>query len=403
VRHVIASAVALALVAGGAAARAETPKQKAEKLVKKLATSKKAEERAAAAEELGNLGAWDAVPALAAALKDPDTHVRGRAIYALTQLKDAARPAAPEIKGVLTDGDPTTRYNAIVILKNLDLATPAELAPAMVSLLKDGERDQPAKVAKMLVGLGLDDPGVRAAVFDGLDRGSPKVRERLLDSLRERELVKTKAAWRSDLIQKLVALAASDSDPKLRTSAVHALSDVRPPTPAVSQALLKALDDPEREVSKAAANAINSVEGPTLAPQAITHLTQNLKSPDPAVRAAAAQTLGNMMGWRERFTPALANVMLTDKEPAVRAAAAEAVGELGDDNTWASLVKALKTDSSPRVRRAVLLVFSEPRRKLYLARSGQLEAALSAIDAAAKDPDDLVRSSAAAAAEAMRR
>jgi HEAT repeat protein len=403
VKHVIASAVVLALAAGGVPAWAETPKQKAEKLIKKLSTSKKAEERAEAAEELGRLGAWDAVPALAAALKDPDSHVRGRAIYALTQLKDAAKDAAPAIKGVLTDSDPTTRYNAVVILKNLKLATPAELAPALVSLLKDGERDQPATAAKMLVGLGLDDPGVRAAVFDGLDHGTPAVRDRLLDSIRDRELVKTKAAWRNDLIQKLVALAASEPDPKLRTIAVHAISDVRPPTPAVSQALLKALDDPDRAVSKAAANAINSVEGPTLAPQAVAHLTQALKSPDAAARAAAAETLGNMFGLRERITPGLVSVMLTDKEPTVRAAAVQALGELGDDSTWASLVKALKTDSTPRVRRAVLLVFSEPRRKLYLARSGQLEAALSAIDAAAKDEDELVRNAAAAASEAMRK
>ena len=55
------------------------------------------------------------------------------------------------------------------------------------------------------------------------------------------------------------------------------------------------------------------------------------------------------------------------------------------------------------MRRAVLVVFSEPRRKLYLARSGQLEAALSAIDAAAKDEDELVRNAAASASDAMRK
>jgi HEAT repeat protein len=167
--------------------------------------------------------------------------------------------------------------------------------------------------------------------------------------------------------------------------------------------LLKALADSDRDVAKAAAGVINSVEGPTLAPQAVTHLTQGLKSADPATRIAAAAALGNMIGWRERFTPALVSVMLTDKDPAVRAAAVEAVGEAGDDPTLVSLIKALKTDSSPRVRRAVLVVFSDSRRKLYLARSGQLEAALAAIDAAAKDPDELVRNAAAAAADAMRK
>ena len=89
--RVIKSIMVLALLLPGAVpARAETPKQKAEKLVKKLSTSKKPDERAAAAEALGDMGAWDAVPALAAALKDPDAHVRVSATYALAKLKDAA-------------------------------------------------------------------------------------------------------------------------------------------------------------------------------------------------------------------------------------------------------------------------------------------------------------------------
>jgi len=396
--------IALALLLlGTASVSAETPKEKAAKLVKKLSTSKKADERAAAAEALGDMGAWDTVPALAAALKDPDAHVRVSASYALAKLKDAAKDAVPAVKEVLADRDPTVRYNAVVILHNLHAATPAEIAPALVSLLKDGERDQSGKAAQMLVALGLDDAGVRAAVLDGLDHGTPQVRTRLVDALRHGEIVRTKAAWRNDLIQRFATLATSDPDPKLRSSAVVALHDVRPPTPAAAQALLKALDDSDRDVAKAAAGVINSVEGPTLAPQAVTHLTQGLKSADPAARIAAAAALGNMIGWRERFTPALVSVMLTDKDPAVRAAAVEAVGEAGDDPTLVSLIKALKTDSSPRVRRAVLLVFSDSRRKLYLARSGQLEAALAAIDGAAKDPDELVRNAAAAASDAMRK
>jgi len=297
--RVIKSIMVLALLLPGAVpARAETPKQKAEKLVKKLSTSKKPDERAAAAEALGDMGAWDAVPALAAALKDPDAHVRVSATYALAKLKDAAKDAVPAVKGVLADRDPTVRYNAVVILHNLHAATPAEIAPALVSLLKDGEGDQPGKVAKMLVAQGLDDAGVRAAVFDGLDRGRPEVRTLLVDALRHGEIVRTKAAWRNDLIQRFATLATSDPDPKLRASAVLALHDVRPPTPAVAQALLKALDDSDRDVAKAAAGAINSVEGPTLAPQAVTHLTQRLKSGDPAARIAAAEALGEMIGWR---------------------------------------------------------------------------------------------------------
>src|SRR5712692_2819004 len=102
-RRVMRSRIGTALLIVGlvgmaAPARAESPKERAAKLMKKLATDKKAEERSAAAKELGDMGAWDAVPALAAALKDPSADVRAGAAYALVKLKDKAKDAAPALK-----------------------------------------------------------------------------------------------------------------------------------------------------------------------------------------------------------------------------------------------------------------------------------------------------------------
>ena len=91
--------------------------------MKTLARDKDAQKRADAAESLGDMGAWDAVPALAAALKDPSADVRIAATYALTKLKDHAQEAVPALKEMLGDPNSLVRYNAVVALQNMDAAT----------------------------------------------------------------------------------------------------------------------------------------------------------------------------------------------------------------------------------------------------------------------------------------
>src|SRR5262245_36667148 len=122
------------LPGAAAPAMAESPRERAAKLMKKLATDKKAQVRADAAKELGDMGAWDAVPALAAALKDPAGEVRVAAAYALVELKDKAKDAAPALKEALTDRERLVRYNAVVALHNMEAATPAQLAGPIASL-----------------------------------------------------------------------------------------------------------------------------------------------------------------------------------------------------------------------------------------------------------------------------
>src|SRR3954468_18086400 len=91
----------LAALSATVAARAESPRDRAIKLQKKLATDKKAEVRADAARELGEMGAWDSVPALATALEDPADEVRAASAGALVDLKEHAKPAVPALKKAL--------------------------------------------------------------------------------------------------------------------------------------------------------------------------------------------------------------------------------------------------------------------------------------------------------------
>src|SRR4051794_21937115 len=159
---IIRGTVALLVLAAFSAAlpaRAESPRDRALKLQKKLATDKNAEVRAESARTLGEMGAWDAVPALAKALEDPADEVRAASAGALVDLKEHARPAVPALEKALDDRYRSVRYNAVVALHNLDAATPAELGKAIASLLEgaDDEKEM-ADVVDMLMDLGLDDP-----------------------------------------------------------------------------------------------------------------------------------------------------------------------------------------------------------------------------------------------------
>jgi HEAT repeat protein len=202
-------------------------------------------------------------------------------------------------------------------------------------------------------------------------------------------------------VKRLTPLVTGDRDPKVRRQAIVLLWHGKAHSGAAGEALLKALDDPDPEVARQAASTLNGIERSPLPAKAVTHLTQKLKSSDPAQRAAAARTLGGFMGWREKFTPLLTAALLGDKEPGVRLAVVDALGEIDDDTAIPSLLKALKTDAEPRVRAAICANWSEPQVKLRFARTNTLEDALAALEAARSDP--LVKGAAEGALAELRK
>jgi HEAT repeat protein len=62
-------------------------------------------------------------------------------------------------------------------------------------------------------------------------------------------------------------------------------------------------------------------------PGKVSNLLENLTNPDPACRAEAAQTLGEIGD--ENAIPALAKVVSDDPNPEVRGSAIRALGKLG--------------------------------------------------------------------------
>jgi HEAT repeat protein len=379
--------LAVGLLGGGALARAESPKERAAKLTKKLATDKKASVRADAAKELGDIGAWDAVPALAAALKDPAPEVRAGAAYALVKLKDKAKDATPALKEALGDSDRLVRYNAVVALHNMETGTPAELAAPMVSLFDGADKDDRESVAAMLVNLGFEDPVARKTILDTLEQGDWQVRLEIMQQMWRQDSMKGSGPWKDDVVKTLTPLVTDDLDAKVRLQAILLLWQGKAYSSApVGAALLKALDDRDREVAMQAASTLNGIEGSPLPMQGVTHLTQKLKSADPQQRAAAARALGGFIGWREKFTPLLTAALLNDKDPTVRLAVVDALGEIVDDDAIPALLKALKSDTDPRVRAAICTNWSETQVKLRFARTNTLEDVIAALEAARSDP-----------------
>ncbi|MBC7315517.1 MAG: HEAT repeat domain-containing protein, partial [Chloroflexi bacterium] len=112
-------------------------------------------------------------------------------------------------------------------------------------------------------------------------------------------------------------------------------------------------------------------------------IAAKLHSPEPYVRAAAAEALGL---WRQTGVIGMLVEALQDEDPSVRSSAATALGHIGDQEALKPLVAALK-DPSLWVRRAATEA---------LGRIGDVHA-VSALQAVLQREPPLVRAAAAAA------
>ena len=121
-----------------------------------------------------------------------------------------------------------------------------------------------------------------------------------------------------------------DPDKSVRFSAARALGQLgTQATPAVVDAFLTALRDPDNNVRYSAARALGQL-GTQATPAVVDALLAALRDPDNNVRVGATYVLGQL---GTQATPAVVDALLTalrDPDESVRASAASALDQLGD-------------------------------------------------------------------------
>jgi len=246
-----------------------------------------------------------AVPALIAALKDPDVEVRRAAARSLSNLGDR-RAVLPLIEA-LRDGDAEVRSNAAQGLGELE---DVRAIPGLSALLKDASKD------------------VRHAALHALENFAEQVPDETI----------------------LAALGDSDSEVRLAALnlAENRLSagdeDRRTADPRYVSAFSRLLGDSDADVRGQAASALGEV-GLTEAPAALLNAAKDRNAD---VRRQVACALGEI---RDPKTVPVLKELTQDANADVRQQAVHALAEIRDRTALEALVSALKS-SDPVVRRS---------------------------------------------------
>lgn len=310
------------LVVGMMGARpvsAESPREQAQKLMKVLRTDKKAEKRADAAERLGSLGASDAVPALAEALRDTDAQVRGKAAYSLWELKDYAGPSLAAIRAAVdAESDGRTILNEVALLRHLKVDAKA-LQPAVERALADSNFEVRLDAARQLVG-DVDAMRLLPIAIEGVGEHSPEFNDSV-------GLLKDLADTNDRRLVAPLLDTARKGDKRQAHYASDYLLFFKPVPPDVLPILQRFLDSPDPEVREYGANSLERLG--TDAKFAAPRLTQLLKDPSEDVRQEAAETLRGIGPAAQAAVPALIEAFQTTKKREAREACVMALSAMG--------------------------------------------------------------------------
>lgn len=151
---------------------------------------------------------------------------------------------------------------------------------------------------------------------------------------------------------RILTVLLNDRDGWIRQTAADALGKIG--EPSVEPFLISALRDPDPAVRAAAARSLGRLSSASR--EAGTALLSLLRDSDLSVRRAAAQALGTIEGLAA-LVPAVA-ALLTDSDPAVREAAAHALSSMEARESWEALA-ASTTDPHPAVRQWVVAALGE--------------------------------------------
>jgi HEAT repeat protein len=405
-----------------------------------------------AAQALAELGpeARGVVPALAAALKDPERHVRIAAARALGKVGTLSPETLAALKVAAKDEDASVRDVATEACYVIFGKATKEDVPALLTALKDREPLIHLPAARALGKAGSLSPDTLAALKLAAKDEDTSVREAVSDVWQRLLSQATKEELLPALLTSLKA-----PDRYVRSAAVGALGKVRslsPDTLATLKAaaeeedasvgdvvtkacdvifgnankedvpaLLTALKDPDRSLRIVAARALGKASP---SPEALAALKAAAKDEDTSVRKVATWACYVIFGNANKEDVPTLLTALKDPDRYVRSAAACALGKVGSlsPDTLAALKTAAK-DEDTSVREAVtdawqrllsqatkedlpalLTALKDPERSLRIAAARALGKVgslspdtLAALLTALKDPDRYVRIAAARA------
>ena len=276
-------------------------------------------------ETLGLMGrdAEGAVPALIAALRQPNFFVQGHPIRSIFNWKcvltlaEIGAPAIPALVETLSDANADIRYYAAEALSYMGYeARPAALA--LVPLLND-EYDKVRAMAASALGKMKSRPLEDITViFDSMDM-DPTLEKRIQAD--DEMLAKAAQAAIPDLMPML-----EDENYSIRAAAVHALGTLG--GAVAVPALTAALKDRHDKVREAAATALGEIGHPAKAAvPALIHILKKGPYEAQGVRVSAVQGLGGI------GTPAAASGLieaLNDQSSFIRRMVIVALASIGE-------------------------------------------------------------------------
>jgi cyclophilin family peptidyl-prolyl cis-trans isomerase/HEAT repeat protein len=284
---------------------------------------------------------------LRAALVYPDSLVRRTAAIAVGRIGDPR--GVEQLVPLLADPDTTVRVAAVFALGLI--GDTAAVAPIMARLAAPPVLDA-ASAAEAVTALARIGGARAAELIAGILQGRAALAVADPDAL---VAVAAQESWRlgeAAPVAELLPLIRAEDD-QLRTSAVFALSRLRPP--GAANALGDALNDPVHAIRSYAVRAFNRrfAEASRLGPDGAAALIARLvDDPDAGVRIGAMRALGALD--TGRF---VAQVMprLDDASLNVRVQAASALGDIGGPEAVSALERAFASRTAFAIQREALL------------------------------------------------
>jgi HEAT repeat protein len=250
--------------------------------------------RTATAEAIGQLGHLNgqATGTLIQGLDSPDNVVRAQTAEALGTIGTPAQHAAPALVAALTDRNDVVRARAVQALGKIGEAAADVAVPSLVRALRDQDNWVSALAADALGLMGDSADEAIPALIRSLGHMNPQVRANAAESLGKMGAVAIGA--RSSL-----EAACCDEDGGVRSQALRALGAFGRPTPASAQAaqdrlFLAGLQDPDPLVRAAAVEGVGQLGNSN--ETVLSGLMPLLDDPNDQVKVAVTKVLPKLVG-----------------------------------------------------------------------------------------------------------